>query len=679
MMRSLFAGVSGMKNHQVKMDVIGNNLANINTVGFKAGKVTFAEALALTLQGATGPSARLGGVNPIQIGLGMTVGMIDSTFNQGSLETTNIQTDLAINGDGFFILSDGQKNYYSRAGSFRFDANGRLVNPSDGKIVQGKMADSSGAIHSGTVVQDIALPFGQRVAAKATQKVEFVGNLDAGEAPLGTIIDSGMILAVEESGDDSHVNGLFASGATNSTISGLNPGLSTITVNDGTKSEVYTFTELDTGATNNDFNSLDDLITEINNDFGGSLQVSLDSNGAIVVQDLSGSAHNVTFTADNPTMHAAFSVANGTIDSSAGLTTKTDEFSHKATKNEELSKLRNSLGTFLGLTAGDIINISGKVGEHNKTGTFSVLATSTLEDLLTQIQNTLGISNNDAVTLDSDGSLKITGDPGEDNAVTNVAIRETGNSVLNTTMTFNDIQSARDVIHRTSITVYDALGESHVLTMSFKKTSIKNNWAWEASMSGDEVVAAGNKGNITFNADGSLNTFTYNNGVSTFEFDPGTGADTLKLQFQMGELGSFGGVTQFSSLSTTVAKGQDGYGNGDLVNINIDNTGKITGIFSNGINQTLAQIVLAKFNNPNGLYRQGNNMYVSSANSGLPIVVTAGESIQSEIVPGTLEMSNVSLAQEFTDMILAQRGFQANARVISTSDDLLNELVNIKR
>ncbi|HFE52762.1 MAG TPA: flagellar hook-basal body complex protein, partial [Bacteroidetes bacterium] len=118
MMRSLFAGVSGLRNHQVRMDVIGNNIANVNTIGYKAQRVTFADALALTLRGAVMPTERIGGSNPMQVGLGMSVNTIDTILNQGSLQATGQQTDLAINGDGFFVLSDGQKYFYTRAGSF---------------------------------------------------------------------------------------------------------------------------------------------------------------------------------------------------------------------------------------------------------------------------------------------------------------------------------------------------------------------------------------------------------------------------------------------------------------------------------------------------------------------------------------------------------------------------------
>ncbi len=457
------------------------------------------------------------------------------------------------------------------------------------------------------------------------------------------------------------------------------PGLSTVTVSDGSTTKVYTYVETDTGNTNADFNSLDDLVAEINNDFIGSMRATLDANGAIVIEDLTGSAHQVSLSSDNPTLHAALSSANGTIDSSASLTTKTDEFSHVATATEQLTKLRNAQGISLGLTAGDTIYIGANVGGTNVNDSFSVTNTSTLADLTAAIKTTFNIENSEGVVIDKDGSLKIIGDPGEDNAISGVAIRETGNNSFNTVMTLNEVQKAKDVVHSTSIAVYDALGEEHILTMTFKKTNIDNQWEWEATLDGDETIAAGNKGTIKFNSDGSLNSFSYENGVTAFEFDPGNGADTMRLEFEVGTLDGLTGITQFSSSSTTVANSQDGYSNGDLVNIDIDRTGKITGIFSNGVNKTLAQIALAKFTNQNGLYREGNNMYSVSANSGLPIYVTAGETIQSEIIPGTLEMSNVNLAQEFTDMILAQRGFQANARVISTSDDLLNELVNIKR
>jgi flagellar hook-basal body protein len=180
MMASLFSGVSGLKNHQVKMNVIGNNIANINTIGFKASRINFQEALVQTYKGAGRPSANIGGTNPVQLGMGMQVGTIDNLFQQGGLETTGQITDLAIQGTGFFILGDGQDNrFYTRAGAFGFDAGSNLVDPSTGLYVQGKMADNTGNIPSLATIGIITLPFGQQDPAKPSEIVTLSNNLDA--------------------------------------------------------------------------------------------------------------------------------------------------------------------------------------------------------------------------------------------------------------------------------------------------------------------------------------------------------------------------------------------------------------------------------------------------------------------------------------------------------------------
>ncbi|NMC42394.1 MAG: flagellar hook-basal body complex protein, partial [candidate division Zixibacteria bacterium] len=179
MMSSLYAGVSGLRNHQTKMNVIGNNIANINTLGFKAGRVTFQESLVQTIKGAGRPTAISGGTNPIQMGLGMTVAAVDTLFQQGGLATTNQITDLAIQGDGFFILSDGQGLFYTRAGAFGFDADSFLVDPGTGMKVQGKMADTDGVIPAISTVGDICLPFGQQDPANATSTVNLANNLNS--------------------------------------------------------------------------------------------------------------------------------------------------------------------------------------------------------------------------------------------------------------------------------------------------------------------------------------------------------------------------------------------------------------------------------------------------------------------------------------------------------------------
>ncbi len=179
MMASLFAGVSGLKNHQVRMNVVGDNISNVNTIGYKSGRATFQEALVQTMRGAGRPTTTSGGTNPLQLGLGMSLSTIDNLFLQGGLETTGQITDLALQGTGFFILSDGQQQYYTRAGAFGFDANSNMVNPSNGYILQGKLADVDGTIPANASVGDITLPFGQQTPARMTSRVQLGMNLNA--------------------------------------------------------------------------------------------------------------------------------------------------------------------------------------------------------------------------------------------------------------------------------------------------------------------------------------------------------------------------------------------------------------------------------------------------------------------------------------------------------------------
>jgi flagellar hook protein FlgE len=213
-----------------------------------------------------------------------------------------------------------------------------------------------------------------------------------------------------------------------------------------------------------------------------------------------------------------------------------------------------------------------------------------------------------------------------------------------------------------------------------KDPTAQNQWLWTASVPAPATVTGGGSGAVTFDSNGRLQTFSYNGGGSSLQFDPGTGATApVDIKLDSGKLGDINGLSQFASPSNAVASGQDGYAMGNLQDISVDARGVITGYFTNGVNQTLAQIALATFNNPTGLLRNGNNMYAESANSGGAIVGFAGTSSQSTITPGALESSNVDLSEEFTNMIIAQRGFQANAHVITTSDEMLNELVNLKR
>ncbi|MFW5749822.1 MAG: flagellar hook protein FlgE, partial [Halanaerobium sp.] len=179
MLRSMYAGVSGLNSHQQMMDTTGNNISNVNTIGFKSSRVTFQEMLSQTIQGATAPEDNRAGTNPQQIGLGVGVGSIDNDMSSGNLQSTGKNSDVAIEGDGFFVLRDGESQSYSRAGNFNFDEEGRLYSSSTGKLVQGWKADENGEFDdlNAQNIDDISLR--QEINAVATDEVRYGKNLDA--------------------------------------------------------------------------------------------------------------------------------------------------------------------------------------------------------------------------------------------------------------------------------------------------------------------------------------------------------------------------------------------------------------------------------------------------------------------------------------------------------------------
>ena len=187
MMRSLYSGVSGLKNHQTRMDVVGNNISNVNTTGFKSSRVTFSDTLSQTLSGASAPTENRGGTNPKQIGLGSATSAIDTLFTDGSVQSTGVNTDLCLSGNGLFIVKDGNLSYYTRNGNFKFDKEGYYVN-SDGLKVQGWSATTPGdAINTNGQPSEICIPAGKTMAAAATKVATFSKNLDAAEPMIASI------------------------------------------------------------------------------------------------------------------------------------------------------------------------------------------------------------------------------------------------------------------------------------------------------------------------------------------------------------------------------------------------------------------------------------------------------------------------------------------------------------
>jgi flagellar hook protein FlgE len=179
LINSLFAGVSGIRNHQSMLDVIGNNIANVNSIGYKGSRVTFSDTFNQFVRYGTNPTDTAGGTNTFQVGLGMKLNSVDRNWNQGTFERTGITTDLALQGDGLFVLKKNGETFYSRAGAFIFDANGQLVNPQNGAIVQGKVATNDGTIPPGNNLENIRIDSNLRLPAVATTDVSWGGNLDS--------------------------------------------------------------------------------------------------------------------------------------------------------------------------------------------------------------------------------------------------------------------------------------------------------------------------------------------------------------------------------------------------------------------------------------------------------------------------------------------------------------------
>jgi flagellar hook protein FlgE len=391
MLRSLYSGISGLRSHQEMLDVTGNNIANVNTVGFKASSTVFQDTLSQITQGAGGPQTGIGGTNPAQIGLGVQVAGVQTNFAQGSAQATGKATDLMISGDGFFVTRLGNDTVYTRAGAFDFDANGRLVS-SDGKIVQGYSA-TNGVVNDGGGLSDITLPLQAAAPATATTSASVTGNLPSDTA------------------------------------------------------------------------------------------------------------------------------------------------------------------------VGDTIN--------------------------------------------------------------------------------------RDA------TVYDQYGTKHTLSLAYTKTAA----GWDVTASNGQGTSA--TGAITFAADGSIAT------GSTLA----VGGITVDMTQLSG----------FAALNTSSISSQNGHEAGSLQGYSISKDGTVVGTFSNGTSLAVGRIALATFANPAGLEKTGASGYRATANSGTANTGVPGSAGIGSLASGTLEMSNVDLSQEFTNLIVAQRGFQANARIITTSDEVLQELTNLKR
>jgi flagellar hook protein FlgE len=694
MLRSLFAGVAGLINHQTKLDVIGNNISNINTIGFKTGRVSFQEMLNQTVRGASRPGSGVGGTNAIQVGLGMGIASVDTMHTQGNLQATGNMFDMAFQGEGFFVIKTGDTQNYTRAGNFSLDGFGNLVHQSSGGIVQGYLPDADGQIRESSTLEDIIVDRSRVVSASASSFIGITGNLKADSEALPTITESGRYLKLSAGStlvtdisqqalgkdldvdidDVINISGLIDDSGSTTVISGQFLVEAGSTLDDIAAAIESAIQAADAGYTGVTF----DAAT-------GTFTVDGHPNAGININDLRLSING------NPDFNSAF-VFPSIIPGGAGSTAAMGQILLQAAEATDLMvNLFNQDGEPLdGVES--VYNINGSTltlqayvgGEGHAPSEITVDGTTTLQDLMNAIQSVTAIADfgSAGISLTSEGAIRVEGNAGTDNEINSISIADASSTTtFGNTFIFDEIQSAKDAeMHPVSVDVYDSLGQQHHVTISFRKPPSETGnieWFWEAEVDGTSEILTGGQGSIVFSPDGELVSFAFDDGSGSLRIDPGNGSSTIDVQVQT-EIGS-SVLTQTAGASTAKVVSVDGYSSGSLESVFVDERGVIVGQFSNGISEDLAQIGVAQFSNASGLVRQGSNLYSETPNSGRSLVGTISGSVVNRITPGALEMSNVNLAQEFTEMITAQRGFQANARIISTGDEMLNELVNIKR
>ena len=699
MLRSLYSGITGLTSNAIELDVIGNNIANSNTVGYKSSRVTFREMLSQTVSPAQRPvSGGRGGVNAQQIGLGSAVGSIDARFTQGALQTTGLVNDLALQGDGFFILSDGTSTYYSRAGAFGLDAEDYFVDPTSGMRLQGLMADSQGNLVSGDF-EDLYIDTSLSVPATQSEQIRLFGNLNAGAEAQNTIMESSHFMAAADGGDV--LTSLYAQ---NGDALGLVAGdeiamTGLITTTSGSYTISLPNFEVDaTGSSLTDLAAwIESSLAALPDIAAGEVTVSMAADGSFTLSNSSGGTtiQNLQLTVPsrpdfNQTFRFSSSIGPGGTGTTFDAVREAGQVRAAATTDDLLVNIYNSRGDSLGLNVSPTnpstsIAINGSVGDAQApSNTMVVDDTTTVADLLTGLQIAFGISST-PVSIDEAGEIHLDGEVGTEYALGQIDIREVGevNPLFETSFNFAQIQEADDgEVFTASSTVYDSLGDVHNVLFTFTKVVGRNEWNWVAEFEGDEVITEGGTGTVSFSDSGDIIAFRYTDDSGGLSFLPQpegeVGAQAMQLQLDVGQFGEFNGLTQYASTGNlqTIS---DGYSVGQLLDYEINTDGYIIGRFSNDTVQTLARIGVARFPNEQGLIRAEGNTFQTSGNSGLSMTGYAGSESGTFIISGALEGSNVDLTRELTNMVIAQRAFQANAKVITTGDQILQEIVAMLR
>lgn len=647
---SLYSGVSGLNANGNALTVLGNNIANSNTIGFKASRTVFADLLSAEIAGSGGAS---------QVGRGTGMSTVDNIFSQGTFESTESNTDLAIEGPGFFMVSspDEATINYTRAGAFRFDNGGTLVNP-EGFAVQGYYLNDDGETMGD--ITDLTIPTRSFSPANPTGKITLATNLNANDPYLGSASDDSSPFDITDPAATSNyassvrvfdslgrehlmttyfnkLNPVVDPAATPPTVGNPNGIIQWESHTVVAESEVKTPAEmaitdaaLATATTAATTATADLVLAEagVAADPYSTLLATRDS----AYDDLDAAIPSDE--AAYVTLRIAVTAAQDDLDAYSGSMQTTDP-----TYGPLLTALNTARTAVYDQAVLDTpaYDVEAAAYSAANTGVTGADPTTTYNGVVA-VRDTAIIARDDASSAQS---------LAEANAA---EWTEVGRSILS-------FDTGGRLVNVNDISETIALGTSTDAARAYDESNnIYESTSDDYPLTTDvELVAVPPKAS-TF--DGALSWVN--------EAEP---TQVVSVLFN---------ATQYSSESDVISQSQDGYSTGTLVSLTVDNDGNILGNYSNGEPRKLAKIALAKFSNPLGLSKIGNNMYGATDKSGTAIVGTVGSGV-GQIFTNSLEMSNVDLAAEFVKMITTQRGFQANSKIITTTDELLGELINLKR
>lgn len=659
---ALFTGLSGLRSHQRFMDVIGNNLANVNTPGFWGSRVTFADLLSFTSSPGQGPSGTRGGKNPTQIGLGVQIGSIDANTNQGTFLNTGRPLDVALQGLGFFALTDGQQTLFTRVGSFGVDETRKLVDLRTGMRVVGETGGT------------IDVPLTGTLPAQATSEVSFEGNLPAKvSGPLAEIVSSSSPLL--QGTPATKVSNVALTGPMD--LSDRDGDEFTISI-DGKSPQTVVISAAKLGVTDLTAVTPAQFIRGILGDTGSPSHpaqvtgVNITHDGQYFSIESQSVGENASVKLDNK--------KNSPLASFGFDTRLVEGTQQEATTATRLNSLTVNTRDY---AANDEIRITGTLPGGGKVdGTFNVASADTTVGDLLDFVNTLYESTSDdgaTATIAADGTIRLTANQ-QGEAKLSLSIADKTSQPFTNWASFKTSQDGTDPDEVTTpIEVIDSLGRSHSVLMTLTRDTQDNKvWNLKATTSSTGVTL--NDDSVTgirFNDDGSFNIVSDANSDLDFGFDDIAGTQTVSLNF--GTAASYDGLSMLGDNTTAEATKQDGFTAGTLLNVAFSGDGSLQGYYSNGKTLEVDKLRIVMFSNPAGLQRVGETLFAESPNSDDPILTAAGQAGSGEIVSGVLENSNVDIAEEFVRLIEAQRGYQANARVITTVDEVLAELINIVR